>query len=552
MKVCEMSALCGVALSALLSGWAAPASGQAPTITPAGDPSVRNDTIYGLAVDPTQYADQPFVYLLDDGVVRFEADGRGSRTFRQVIQILTREAAETWGEQSFSYTSGRERLTVNWVRVVRPNGQVVSAKPVHEQESIAPVAQESPVFSDVKVRRVSLGGVAPGTIVDYSYTVETLKPIMPGDYYTGWRVTTGRLTRRSRFILDIPAAVSPVIKEANLGFARHVQEGRGRRVYTWATSEIPVLESEPFASDSNGLVGRIEVAAPNAWGDVARWYAGLAHDRYAVPPDLEAHLKEVVTGARTLEDSIRAVHRWVAQDFRYVSLSLGIGGFQPRPPASVYETRYGDCKDKATLFIALAQRLGVRAYPVLLSSTGGVDRSLPSGRQFDHMIAAIERSGGYLYLDLTADLTPFGALPPAEQGEFGLLVHPDGRGEEVTFPSDSLTANRTEVRIVGELSADGGFVGRFTRTASGSEQYGLRGSLASSPQMSATDSSKVSRVIANGVFEGASGDSLELFNGRDLRAEPRVSLVVRSSRIISNAGTTDILNLPLDSYTSAS
>ena len=50
------------------------------------------------------------------------------------------EAAETWGEQSFAYTSGRERLTVNWVRVVRPNGEVVSAKPVHEQESIAAVA----------------------------------------------------------------------------------------------------------------------------------------------------------------------------------------------------------------------------------------------------------------------------------------------------------------------------------------------------------------------------------------------------------------------------
>src|SRR5256885_7242464 len=46
---------------------------------------------------------------LDDGVVRLEADGRGSRTYRQVVQIFTREAAETWGEQSFSYVSGRER-----------------------------------------------------------------------------------------------------------------------------------------------------------------------------------------------------------------------------------------------------------------------------------------------------------------------------------------------------------------------------------------------------------------------------------------------------------
>src|SRR5947208_15244318 len=97
------------------------------------------------------------------------------------------------------------------------------------------------------------------------------------------------------------------------------------------------------------------------------------------------------------------------------SLSLGIGGFQPRLPGAVLATRYGDCKDKATLFVALARRLGLRAYPVLLSSTGGIARDRPSALAFDHMIAAVERSGGYLYLDLTSELTPFGSVPPSEQ-----------------------------------------------------------------------------------------------------------------------------------------
>jgi transglutaminase-like putative cysteine protease len=60
-----------------------------------------------------------------------------------------------------------------------------------------------------------------------------------------------------------------------------------------------------------------------------------------------------------------------------VSLSLGIGGYQPRTPASVLETQYGDCKDKATLFVALARRMGVNAFPVLLSSGGGWTRRSP-------------------------------------------------------------------------------------------------------------------------------------------------------------------------------
>ncbi len=456
----------------LLLTLTAPALAQAPRITPAGDPTVKDDTIYRLAVNPADHADDDYVYLLDDGVVRLEADGRGSRTYRQVVQIFTREAAETWGEQSFSYVSGRERLTLNWVRVVKPTGEVISARPTHEQESIAPVAQEAPVFSDVKVRRVSSGGIVPGTLLDYSYTVETLKPVMPGDFQRAWRVTTGRLTRRSRYVLDVPANLAVRVKEVNLTFPRTVVEGRGRRVYTWATADVPKIEREPFAADSNGIDQYIDVAAPVQWTDVARWYGALSRDRYAVTPALDSALASVVKHAHTLDDSLRALHRWVAQDFRYVSLSLGIGGFQPRLPGAVLATRYGDCKDKATLFIALARRLGLRAYPVLLSSTGGIVRDRPSALAFDHMIAAVQRSGGYLYLDLTSELTPFGSLPPSEQGEFGLMVHPDGSGEEVTFPSDSTAANRDVAQLTGELSPQGVFHGRYVHVAAGDQQYG--------------------------------------------------------------------------------
>lgn len=79
----------------------AAATAQAPRITPEGDPSVRNDTIYALAVDSTQRRDERFVYLLDDGVIRLEADGSNRQTYRQVVQILTPEAARIWAERTF-------------------------------------------------------------------------------------------------------------------------------------------------------------------------------------------------------------------------------------------------------------------------------------------------------------------------------------------------------------------------------------------------------------------------------------------------------------------
>jgi hypothetical protein len=540
-------------LATLFALVARPAVSQAPRITPAGDPSIRNDTIYKLAVNPADYADDDYVYLLDDGVLRFEADGRSSRTYRQVIQVLNQDGAEAWGEQSFSYSGGSERLTVNWIRVLKPTGEVISAQPAHEQESLAPVAFEAPVYSDQKVRRVTLSGVGPGTLVDWSYTVERVKPLVPNDFYSGWRVTTGLLTRRSRLVMDVPASLTPRIQEENVHFKRLEAVAHGRHVYTWATNDVQKIEGEPFAAVPNTLAVRIEVAAPITWADLAHWYAGLSSGRYALSPALETQLADHVKDARTLDDSLRAVHRWVSQDFRYVSLSLGIGGYLPRLPAQVLETRYGDCKDKATLFIALARRMGLTAFPVLLSSSGSADSTLPTVQQFDHMIAAVDRGeqrGGRIYLDLTSELTPYDELPPSEEGSFAIVVHDDGKFDQVTLPERPRSDNRGETRIVGELSADGHFTGRYTESKSGGLQYGLRRAYAR--VLNKDELNRLTQALANGVFSGASGDSLSLFDGRDLRAKPIIAVSLHDAPVLSSSGSTRIFAFPaaLPNYSS--
>ena len=524
------------------------ARAQAPKITPAGDPSVNSDTIYKLVVNPKDYTDQPYVFLLDDGVERYETDGSGSTTFRQVIQILTPEGAEHWGERTFGYSKDREKLTVNWVRVLDSTGKVISSKPVHEQESLAPVALEAPVYSDRMVHRVSLGGVAPGTIVDYSYTVETSKPLIPGDFFTSWSVLTGLQTQRSRYIVDLPASMQPRIQERHLTFKRQESVVKGRRIYTWATQNLKKTETEPFAPDSVYGEG-IVLASRLAWGDVAKWYAGLAKGRYELDAGIDKRTAEVLAGAKTRDDTLSRIYRWVAQDFRYVSLSLGIGGYQPHSPSMVFENKYGDCKDKATFFVAVVRKLGYDAYPVLLSASGGVDTLIPSAHQFDHMIAAVARpGGGFQFLDLTAEIVPYGDLPPDEQGEFGLLVHDDGAATDVIFPELPASANRTSTTIVGELMVNGGFSGRWTYGATGNSQYGMRQAMSGSTKPDSAELARKTLRVANSIVEGSTGDSLQLFEGRDLNAVPRYSVLIRGGKMFTDAGGTLILDVPLANF----
>ena len=529
---------------------------QAPRVTPKGDPSVRDDSIYALAVKPEAYPEESSVFLLDDGIVRYEADGRSVRTFRQVVQLLTEDAVERYEEHSFSYAPRHQRLTVNWIRVVKPTGEVVSKAPTQTQDSDVPATMGDPVYSDRKVRRASLSGVAPGTIVDYSYTVEELKPFLAGDFQDSWGITTGIPTLRSRYVVDVPASLQLRLRERNLSFARQEKVAGGRRVYTWATANVPKFKGEPFAADSNGVVMSVALSSPTSWQHIAGWYAGLAKDRYAVTPAVAAKVRTAVAGARTLDDSIRAVHRWVAQDIRYVSISLGLGGFQPRAPETVVETGFGDCKDKATLFVAALRSMGVAAHPVLLSSDGDADRTMPSIGQFDHAIAAVERppviaAGGpegparYVFTDLTSDVTAYGALPFSEQGGFALVVHPDGRAEEVTLPLDPVVANRSETRLVGAISTAGLFDGRLESAEWGAGEGALR-SVFTTP-LDSTKRANFTRALAARWFQGADGDSLVAFDGKDLGVQPKLSLLVRHGRATTTSGETEILTLPVPS-----
>jgi hypothetical protein len=525
----------------------APAWAQAPKITPSGDPSIRNDTLYSLAVDPRNHPGESAVLLLDDGVIRYEADGTGTETYRQVTQILTPDAVEEYAEREFTYAPAHQRLTVNWIRVVRLDGTVLSEAPSQAQDADIPASLTDPVYTDTKVRRYSLSGVAPGTLVDWSYTVEEVKPFLPGDFFTTWSIHTGAFTRRSRFIVDLPASVVPHLVERNIPFRPRETVARGRHSYLWTAHDIQPVTPEEFMADSNGVFMTIGLSAPITWETIGSWYSGLSRDRYAVDHGIREKLRSLLKAAPTPDDTLRALQRWVAQDIRYVSIALGLGGYQPRMPAEVLATGYGDCKDKTTLFVAAARALGFRAYPVLLNSGGSVARALPSLSQFNHAIAMVERSEGRVYVDLTAELVPYGELPESDQGQFGLIVYPDGTSEQVTLPESAASANLNETRIAGSLSAEGYITAMYEERGLGSRQYSLR-SLFLVPADS-SHRAEFARAIATKLYPGAEADSLVVFEGRDLAADPRVALrIVRGLAARTNGNNqTLILSLPLTS-----
>src|SRR6185312_1766467 len=231
-----------VGLCLALAAPAALAAQKAGGVAP-----VQSDSVYRLAVDSANYKQYPFVYLLDDGVVTLEADGRGTERYHQIVQILKPAGVDTWAERSFSYRPGHTTVTVNWMRVVRPNGELISDKPNISQEATVPAAMSDPVYSDTKVLRYSLSGVAVGTIVDVAFTTQTTDPFLKGDFTHGWSTTMAYPALHSRYVIDAPESMTPRIVETHVDFKRREEKTGGRHLYFWEKSPSLPVKGEQFA-----------------------------------------------------------------------------------------------------------------------------------------------------------------------------------------------------------------------------------------------------------------------------------------------------------------
>src|SRR6185312_9517136 len=344
-------------------------------------------------------------------------------------RVDSADGVKGWAEISSNWDPWNQKPVQLHARVLQPNGEFVEL----DQKTItdAPInAEDSETFSSSHVRRAPLPGVTIGAIVEQVEEVEEKTPYFAGGGIYRFNFQFGVPVARERVLVDMPASMpfkDHVQNAPGIDVARS-DEGGVRHVVYSASNVQPRFNSD-ISLNSNALETQmVEFATGASWASIASGYAALA-DPQTVTADALPFLPAGLSSNRM--ERIQAIVQKLHHEVRYTGVEFGAARLMPQRPSEVINRHYGDCKDKATLLVAMLRAAGIPANLALLSVGPGMDVTpdLPGMNEFDHAIVYVPagktKADPAIWIDATAEFFQVGSLPYDDHGRMALIVSPD-------------------------------------------------------------------------------------------------------------------------------
>lgn len=467
----------------------------APRLAQAGDAPAWMHAVATAAL-PAHDEKTDAVLLYEQRTVNVQSADKIKMQVRVVYKIL-RPSGRDYGFASVPFNAHSK---VNGLRgwCIPAQGKDYEVKDKEAMEISLPKIEGSDLITDVKEKVLQIPAPDVGNVVGYEYE-EDEQPLVLQDV---WDFQREIPVRETHYSLQLPVGWAYKAYWINYPETKPTESGTQLQ---WTVGDVKGIRQEAEMPPLNGVSGRMVVSFfPQGgaltrgftnWQEMGAWYGGLTSGRRDASPQIKQQVATLTSASSTPLDKMKALAQFTQHDVRYVSIQLGIGGFQPHPAADIFVHRYGDCKDKATLMSSMLSQIGIDSYYVVINvERGAVVPEMPANiAAFNHVILAIKlppnvaspsltatvqhpRLGTLLYFDPTNELTPFGEIGGYLQSNYGLLVTPDG-GELVELPRQATAMN--SIQRTGKLTLDstGTLTGDVSETRVGDRAWSERGRL---------------------------------------------------------------------------
>ncbi len=229
--------------------------------------------------------------------------------------------------------------------------------------------------------------------------------------------------------------------------------------YKWSVNNLEPVKREFRGTSIGEKTPGVMIAPSNfsmegydgnmtTWSNFGEWIAKLNKGRDVITDEVKVKVDELLEGATTDREKARRIYKFMQENTRYVSIQLGIGGFQPFDAINVISNGYGDCKALSNYTYSLLKYAGVKSNYVVIrggSNEREIEVDFPSS-QFNHVILAVPMEKDTVWLECTSQIAPFNFLGNFTDNRYGMLVTEDGKGALVKTPeysAEESTQNRT-------------------------------------------------------------------------------------------------------------
>lgn len=390
------------------------------------------------------------VLLEDDESYTFDEAGRIEHVGYFVYKVLTQKGAEGWDYLAVGWDPWHQARPIIRARIITPDFAEHALDPKAITETPAR-GGDYKIYSDGKRLRAPFPAIAPGSVVEGEYTEQETEPFFALGHVV--RVTFGRdriPVAHSRAVFEAPASLSLRTNTLLLPDLKPERtEAGGKVTLTYDMGPMDGIEER----DANlppdvAYVPEIEFSTGKSWQAMAAEYSRIvdAHtDAAAVQPIVD----QLIAGKKTAAEKEGAILDYLDREVRYTGIEFGEAAIVPHDPAETLSHKYGDCKDKATLLVAMLRAAGIPANVALLNAGSRMDvpADLPGMGLFDHAIVYVPGKPG-LWIDATDKYARLGQLPIDDQGRQALIASPETKALTKTPESTSKENALVEFREI--------------------------------------------------------------------------------------------------------
>ncbi|XOV78635.1 MAG: DUF3857 domain-containing protein [Aestuariibacter sp.] len=378
-------------------------------------------------------------YRIVDDQIKINTEGTRNHYLRFAQTVANPKGLNDSSQIEINFDPNYESLLIHDISVYR-NGKQLDR---YETADISVFYSESEVEQRIYNGKVTfsaiLKDVIVGDTVDYSYTIIGANPVYKGLFSTSRTLVWG-VPVQDQYHRVLWGKPTPVfVEQRNGSFPISEREIGSYREYS-----IHVNSAQPnrFSGQSPAWHlpnPTIYYSETQTWKDVNNWALKLYAD-LGLNMEVKRVAETISQQSADPKQQLVLALAFVQQNIRYVGVQLGENSHLPTPASETLAQKYGDCKDKTVLLLAIIKELGLTGYPALVETDIGqsLTQIQPSISRFDHVLVNAVVDGVNYWLDPTMS-NQVGPLENLYQPDFGyaLVVKP---GE------DSLTdMNASEV-----------------------------------------------------------------------------------------------------------